>query len=227
MTDLLEVTTLSSVSGNDRNQVLDLIIESRRSIRKFKPEIPPRELIKQVIHAGLLAPYSGIAVSRNDFRQFIVILRDSETTSQVAVLLKHKIVSMYEELERQMRTDLFLKRHGQAFYENLKAMSQHGVPNIGKAPYYIVVAEQKGIPPVEHSSLAHCMQNMWLKSTALDLGFQLLSITAQMAEDKMFCDLLGIYPGDFALDGCLIGYPDAIPPLTKRPQIDRVTKWID
>jgi nitroreductase len=227
MINPLGVTTLSSVSGNERNQVLDLIIESRHSIRKFKPEMPPRELMKQVIYAGLLAPYSGIAVSRNDFRQFIVILRDSETTSQVAVLLKQKVVSMYEELERQMRIDSFLKRHGQAFYQNLRAMSQHGVPNIGKAPYYIVVAEQKGIPAVEQRSLAHCMQNMWLKSTALGLGFQLLSITAQMAEDKKFCDLLGICCGDFALDGCLIGYPDAIPPLAKRPQVDRVTKWID
>lgn len=227
MTNPLEVATLSSVSYNERNQVLDLIIESRRSIRKFKPEIPPRELVKQVIYSGLLAPYSGIAVSRNDFRRFIVILRDSETTSQVAVLLKQKIVSMCERLERRMRIDSFLKRHGQAFYQNLKAMSQHGVPNIGKAPYYIVVAEQKGVPPVEQRSLAHCMQNMWLKSTALGLGFQLLSITAQMAEDKKFCDLLSICPGDFALDGCLIGYPDAIPPLAKRPQVDRVTKWID
>jgi nitroreductase len=80
---------------------------------------------------------------------------------------------------------------------------------------------------VEQRSLAHCMQNMWLKSTALGLGFQLLSITAQMAEDKKFCDMLSICPGDFALDGCLIGYPGAIPPLAKRPQVDRVTKWID
>jgi len=227
MMNPLEVSILSSVSGTERNQVLDFIIESRRSIRKFKPEMPPRELVKQVIHAGLLAPYSGIAVSRNDFRQFTIILRDSETTSQVAVLLKQKMVSMCEKLERQMRTDAFLKRHGQAFYQNLKAMSQHGVPNIGKAPYYVVVAEQKGIPPVEQRSLAHCMQNMWLKSTALGLGFQLLSITAQMAEDKKFCDMLGIYPGDFALDGCLLGYPDAFPPLAKRPQADHVTKWID
>jgi nitroreductase len=106
-------------------------------------------------------------------------------------------------------------------------MSLLGIPNIGKAPYYIVVAEQKGIPPVEQCSLAHCMQNMWLKSTAVGLGFQLLSITAQMAEEEDFCDILGIHFGEFALDGCLIKYPETIPPPVKRPQIDQVTRWVD
>ena len=101
------------------------------------------------------------------------------------------------------------------------------MPNVGKAPYYIVVAEQKGIPPVEQHSLAHCMQNMWLKTTALDLGFQLLSIMAQMAEDREFCGLLNIPFGQFALDGCLIGYSDMIPPPAKRPCANEVTKWID
>jgi nitroreductase len=171
--------TLSTTSNKELNQALDTIIEARRSIRKFKPEKPPRELIGMVTQAGLLAPYSGLAVSRKDFRQFIVVPRESKVTPQIALLLRQKIEAICKELEKQTEHDLFLKKRGHAFYENLKAMSQHGVPNIGKAPYYIVVAEQKGIPTVEQRSLAHCMQNMWLKSTALGLGFQLLSITAR------------------------------------------------
>ncbi|MGD0953085.1 MAG: hypothetical protein ABR985_11955 [Methanotrichaceae archaeon] len=35
----------------------------------------------------------------------------------------------------------------------------------------MVVAERKSFPPVEQQSLAHCLQNMWLKATALGLGF--------------------------------------------------------
>jgi len=85
-------------------------------------------------------------------------------------------------------------------------MGEHEVTNIGKAPYYIVVAEQRGIPPVEHLSLAHCFQNMWLKAAALGLGLQLLSITQQLDTDKEFCDLIKIPIGEFVLDGCLLGY---------------------
>ncbi len=91
----------------------------------------------------------------------------------------------------------------------------------------LLVAELNGFPDVAPQSLAHCMQNMWLKSTALGLGFQLLSITAQMAEDKEFCDLLKIQSGEFALDGCLIGYPETLPPPVKRPKIDEISRWIE
>lgn len=209
------------------DRVLNYVIESRRSIRKFKSEVPPRELVEQVIRAGLLAPYSGLAVSRDDFRRFMIIPKESKSTAHVAALLKRRIVALYEQLDRQMQQNELLRERGQLFLRSLKVMSQQGVPNIGKAPYYIVVAEQRGIPPVEQRSLAHCMQNMWLKATALGLGFQLLSITAQMTEDKEFCDLLEIPFGEFAFDGCLLGYPDAVPKPPKRPHANEVTRWID
>lgn len=53
------------------------------------------------------------------------------------------------------------------------------VPGVGPAPEFIVVAEKKGFPEVEQQSLAHCLENMWLKANALDLGFQLVSSTAK------------------------------------------------
>lgn len=218
---------MATFTGDIYNQALDTIIESRRSIRKFKLDAPPRELVEKIIRAGLLAPYSRLAVSMSDFRRFIVLTRDSKSTAQAAILLKRRILALSKELNGQVQQNTFLREHGQAFLENLKVMSQRGVPNIGKAPYYIVVAEQKGIPPVEQRSLAHCMQNMWLKATALGLGFQLLSITAQMAEDREFCSLLGIPLGQFALDGCLVGYGDMSPPPPKRPSASEVTRWID
>ena len=101
-----------------------------------------------------------------------------------------------------MQTDEFVKQHAGPFLERLKQMGQYGIPNIGKAPYYIIVAEQRGIPAVEQLSLAHCLQNMWLKAAALGIGFQLLSITETLDKDKEFCDLIKIPEGEFALDGC-------------------------
>jgi nitroreductase len=222
-----EAEVLATSKSKDYNQALDWLIESRRSIRKFKLDTIPRQLVEQIIRAGLLAPYSGLAVFRDDFRRFVVIPRQSKSTVQIADLLKHRISNLCKQLETQMEQNTFTKEHGQAFLQNLKTMSQHGIPNLGKAPYYIVVAEQRGIPPVEQRSLAHCMQNMWLKATALGVGFQLLSITAQMAKDKEFCNLLNIPSGQFALDGCLIGIADMIPSPSRRPRPDEVTKWID
>lgn len=208
------------------NMALDSILEARRSIRRFKSELPPKELIEQIIRAGLFAPYSGLAVTGKDYRRFVVVLRESQVTERVRELMKRRAMLLSEQIAEQMEQSSFVREHGQAFIERLKITSKNGVPGLGVAPYYIVVAERRGIPAVEHRSLAHCMQNMWLKATASGLGFQLLSITAEMEDDKNFCDLLGIPQGQFALDGCLIGYPEATPAPTKRPQVSEVTKWI-
>jgi len=35
-------------------------------------------------------------------------------------------------------------------------VKNQGVPGVGTAPYYIIIAERKGFPPVEQQSLAHC-----------------------------------------------------------------------
>lgn len=208
------------------NIFIDKIIESRRSIRKFKPQAPPRDLIEQVLRAGLLAPYASASVSREDFRRFIVIPRESKATAQVAAILKRKAELWSKQLEEQTKIDEFVKQHAEPFLERLKQMSQRGMPNIGAAPYYIVVAEQRGIPPAEQLSLAHCLQNMWLKASALGLGFQLLSITEHLDRDKEFCDLIKIPMGEYALDGCLIGYPDMNPTPPKRPNLNQITQWI-
>jgi nitroreductase len=209
------------------NKLIDQLIESRRSIRKFKPEVPARELIEQILQAGLLAPYAAASVSREDFRRFIVIQRESNATAKVAAIMKRKAESWSKQLEAQMQTDKFAKQHAGTFLEILKQTAQYGMPNIGKAPYYIIVAEQRGIPAVEHLSLAHCLQNMWLKAAALGLGMQLLSITQQLGTDKEFCNLIKIPQGEFALDGCLLGYPDMKPSTPKRPSLNQVTQWIE
>jgi nitroreductase len=79
------------------------------------------------------------------------------------------------------------------------------------------MSARKGIPPAE--ALAHCLQNMWLKATALGLGFQLISGTGEMSGNKDLCELLGIPFGGFRLDGCLIGHPDRPPAPIDRPRL--------
>jgi nitroreductase len=204
---------MTSFTVEEQNQVLDYLIDARRTVRKFKNDTPPRPMVEKILQAGLLAPYAQISVTREDFRRFVVIPRESEVTSRVASLIKRRGAALYGDLEERMRQDEFLGSHGGPYLGRLKMVGQQGLPNLGKAPYYIVVAEQRGVPEVAELSIAHCLENMWLKATALGLGFQLLTITERMAEDREFCELIGIPFGEYALDGCLIGYPD-VPPHT-------------
>jgi len=59
---------------DERNHIFDEIIRSRRSIRVFKDEKPPKEDIDDIIEAGMLAPYAAAAVGDiKDFRRFLYL----------------------------------------------------------------------------------------------------------------------------------------------------------
>jgi len=196
-------------------------------MRSFAPDIPPKEDIMKIIRAGLLAPYAAQAVAGQDFRRFFVFREGSPQLAHVAALGKRQVKRMAEQLRDERAANSSLKDPAQGFVKRLERLAEMGVPGIGTAPYYIVVAERRGIPPVEQQSLAHCLENMWLKATALGLGFQLVSATAQMGQDREFCSVLDIPHGEFGTNGCAIGYPIKRPPPVERPDAREVTKWID
>jgi len=199
-----------------RNVALDQILAERRSHRRFRPEFPPDDDVRRILHAGLLAPFVAAAVgsSKDYFRRFFVLKQGSESLKAAMPLVFGEVTRMAGELENAMEKDPRLRAQAGQFAIRLSRFREAGiVPGVGTAPYYIVVAERKGFPPVELQSLAHCMQNMWLKATALGLGFQLVSITSRMSSDPVFCTLLGIEPGSWELMGCAIGIPKTSSPL--------------
>lgn len=61
---------------------LSEIIETRRSFRAFKPEVPPKELVDEVVRAGLLAP-----TGRN--RQSSVVIRIDDPALQAEIRAKN------------------------------------------------------------------------------------------------------------------------------------------
>jgi nitroreductase len=212
-----------------KNVVLDQVLAERRSHRRFRPDFCSEDEIRRILHAGLLAPFAAAAVgdSRDYFRRFFVMRKGSVSMNAVLPLVMRQVRTMSLDLEREMQKDPSLRAKAAGFVRRLSLIQDTGgVPGIGTAPYYIVVAERRGYPPVELQSLAHCLENMWLKATALGLGFQLVSITSQMSSDPAFCALLGLPPGAWELMGCAVGYPaDQISP-TIRPPAEDVTVWL-
>ncbi|AFM40043.1 nitroreductase [Desulfosporosinus acidiphilus SJ4] len=207
------------------DQNLDEIIKARRSIRLFTSEMPTKEDIKAIIQAGVLAPFAGLANTGKDGRKFIVVSRNNPLINQLSSVVKNRAGVFAEQFNAQTNSNPILRAQGQGFLKRLEMTAQQGPLGIGSAPYYIVVAEKRGIPDVQHKSLAHCMENMWLKATALGLGFHLVTITTQMEQDNEFCNLLSLPFGEYRLDGCAIGFPAQNPPQPIRSSIDDVTTW--
>ncbi len=213
-----------------KNAFLDQILAGRRSYRMFRPEFPPEDAIRRIIHAGLLAPFAAAALgnSTDYFRRFFVMKKGSRTIAAASPLVMEQVKVMAQALETEMEKNPALRTIAVSFVQRLTAIRKMGmIPGIGTAPYYLVVAERKGFPPVEQQSLAHCMENMWLKATALNLGFQMVSVTAQMSSDPAFCKILGIPAGEWELMGCAIGYPQEELGPSIRPPVDDVTRWLE
>lgn len=212
-----------------KNVALDRVLAERRSHRRFRPEFCSEDEIRRIIHAGLLAPFAAAAVgnSHDYFRRFFVLRRGSESMNSAIPLVMRQVQKMSADLETMMQTDAALRAKASGFVRRLSLMCESGtIPGIGTAPYYIVVAERRGYPPVELQSLAHCLENMWLKATALSLGFQIVSVTSQMSSDPAFCALLGLPSGEWELMGCAVGYPaDELSPAI-RPPVEDVTVWL-
>ena len=212
-----------------KNVFLDQVLAERRSHRRFRPDFCSEDEIRRILHAGLLAPFAAAAVgnSHDYFRRFFVLRKGSESMTLAIPLAMRQIQKMSADLESGMQKDPSLRAKAAGFVRRLSMMREAGVvPGIGTAPYYIVVAERKGYPPVELQSLAHCLENMWLKATALGLGFQLVSLTSPMSSDADFCSLLGLPHGEWELMGCAVGYPaDELSPAI-RPPVDDITVWL-
>jgi len=213
--------------SEEANRVLDDIIEARRTIRAFAKETPPKEAVERLIRAGSLAPYAALAVAgRAGFRRFIVLEKGTPARNEAARLVQ---LRAQKGLERMLQGRGGAPAEGNrddAYLGRLKMIAETGHPSLATAPYYIVVAEYQGFPPSGLQSLAHVLQNMWLKATALGLAFQLISVTESMAEDQAFARLVGLPFGEYVMDGCAVGYPGADPSPAPRPDMSSGVKWL-
>lgn len=209
------------------SRILDDIIKNRRSVRQFKKDPLTEELITTILTAGLWAPYAALAVSTSyDFRQFYVIPQGSEKLVRINDTIKEFSKGLLNQFEQQMNANPFVRENGKNFYQRLMTVVQEGVSGLIYAPCLIIVAEKKGFPPAEKQSLAHVMENMWLKSVSLNLGFRLLSIFENLNESKEFCEILGAEYGKYAFNGCIIGYPQNSPNEGKRAKLEEVVYWL-
>jgi nitroreductase len=198
---------------------LDEIILNRRTVRSFAPDRPTEGQIKLILKAGLHAPYAALAMPENEkLRRFIVVDGKSETVKRIKSIVRKradKFAGLIPFLNVFLR-----KKISAVFRKRLRT------DLMGEAPYYVFVVEPEGFPPAVKQSIAHCLQNMWLKATELGLGFRLVSIFEGMGKDREICRLLGIDTGRYAINCCAVGFPAQETEPSARPDLDEVTAWI-
>lgn len=214
---------MNDLNKNNVNEVLDRLLITRRSVRSFTKEVPSKELVEEIIETGRLAPYAILAVAKQtDFRRFFVISNNSLQMDKIKTILNDVIKTEISTHEKEAEHNITL----QSFITSLKMQVEKGILGVGTAPYLIIVGERHGIPAIEQKALSHVMQNMWLKSTALGLGFELVSVIGRLSDNKDFCDILGVPTGEFGFDACAIGFPATIVSREGRSVPELSIKWI-
>lgn len=189
-------------------------IMTRRSTRRMKPDLPPRELIERVIEAGRAAP-SG---SNSQTTHFIVITKPS-TLKDLAELVQSEFAKMEiaPDTYVSLRNSINASRTGNyVFHYN--------------APVLIVTANKKDYGNAMADS-ACALENMMIAANALNLGTcwinQLHWLTDHRAV-QAYMQNLGLKDDETITGGLILGYGfDGLPARTELKRTGNPVTWIE
>ena len=189
-------------------------IMTRRSTRRMKPDLPPRELIEQVIEAGRAAP-SG---SNSQTTHFIVITEPS-TLKELAELVQSEFAKM------EIEADTYV-----SLQNSIKASKTGGYVFHYNAPVLIVTANKKGCGNAMADS-ACALENMMIAANALDLGACWINQLHWLTEHKAiqtYMRNLGLKDDETITGGLILGYGfDGLPVRTELKRTGNPVTWIE
>ena len=175
-----------------------------------------------------MAPHAGATgTALADKRRFFVVRRESAAHERLSALALARVKANRMRLRIARRFVPGLAKRTAGFMKRLDALAAHGIRPLQEASAWIITAERKGFPPAEAKSIAHVLQNMWLKATELGMGFMLLTMTGMLSKDAAIMAELGLAKGEWELDGCLMGLP-AHPPTPSAERLpENAVAWLD
>ena len=205
----------------------DMLARSRRSCRNFGKDILEEATIRSILEAGWLAPHAGATgVALRDKRRFFVIRRESASHGRLHALALARIKANRRRLAIAGRFVPGFAKKTANFVKRLDALAGSGIRPLQEASVWILVAERKGFPPAETKSIAHVLQNMWLKAAESGLGFMLLTMTGMLSADAAVMAELGLTRGGWELDGCLVGIPANPPTPSTESLPENAVTWL-
>jgi nitroreductase len=203
------------------------LLQSRRSIRKFKRDRPSREVIESLIEAAVLAPSAS---NKQPWRFFIADRR--ELIDEMAAAVQAAVDRIVTHIEPQ-------------FIESFRAYGNYFV-RFREAPAVIVPAYRELVvlsnlvdahTAAEDVERIHAMelssglistslavQNLMLYAHSIGLGSS--SMTGPLLAREELKRLLGV-PDSWRLAAIIpVGYPDEEPASVPRKPVDAVIRWV-
>ena len=192
-------------------------ISARRSIRRFKPESIPRDVVERILRAGIDAPS---AKNRQPWR--FVVVTEKERNGMIAAMRGG--LEWMEQHGAETKLDAQLLKG--AWYTlgvmeqapvNIFILNPHGAsPDKPLLPYGERFADL-----ANEQSVGAAIQNMCLAAT--DMGLGSLWIADVYSAYHALTDWLGV---ECLLVAALsVGYPDVSPNERPRTKVSEATTW--
>lgn len=191
------------------------LIESRKSIRKYKKDLPPKDVIERILQAGLHAP-SG--KNRQNWRFFVVT---GKKRDEYLKLSQKSWLGIKEILQGRLKPSLydFTERF---FY------------TLGDAPVIIFCYSHNSSDERYHTSIGSvymAVENINLAALVEGLGSCTMGAPLEIKEDVDqwlgVTELPEYKSGELELlCAVVMGYPDHQPPKSPRWTEGRIT-WIE
>lgn len=186
---------------------------TRRSTRKMKPDLPPRELLERVVEAGRAAPSGS-----NSQTTHMLVITQPGILSDLAALVQAAFAAMepgpdaYVSLRHAASA---AKKGGYVFHYN--------------APVLIVTANQKGYGNAMADS-ACALENMMIAANALDLGSCWINQLHWLDENpavRAYLENLGLGRDETVTGGLILGYAaGGLPSREPLPRTGNPVTWL-
>ncbi len=192
----------------DEREKFYKLIESRTSIRKFKPEMPPKDTLQRILSAGMHAP-SG--KNRQNWRFFVVTGKKRDEYLKYS---QKSWLGIKGVLQTRLKPSLY--QFTERFFFTL-----------GDAPVIIFCysensPEEKDLTSI--GSVYMAAQNINLACQAEGLGCCTMGAPLEIKDE--INEFLGITQKLELLCAIVLGYPDHEPPKPPRQTEGRVT-WLE
>ena len=185
------------------------IIKNRRSVRQYKPDPVPREILQRVLDAANWAP-SGMNMQQWEF-----IVVTGATKNQLSDSFYMVAQAYSAKMDDESRKKMYLEF----------------AATYGGAPLIIAIlapkTEKESMQKMHLQSISAALQNLLLAAWAEGLGS--CWMTGPLADEPGIRSILDIAEDKEIVALTPIGYPAVIPPAPSRidPELKTKVKWVD
>ena len=205
---------------------LEEVIRTRRSIRRYRPEAPPREVIGRLVEVAAMAPSAS---NKQPWRFFAC--DDRATIDRMAKAVQESVDRVAAHVDDRLM-DAF-RAYGEYFVRFREApvvivpafremaVLSHLVGATVPEEERACIAELEFNSGIVSASLA--LQNLMLFAHSMGLGSS--SMTGPLLAAPALKSLLGIPPSWRIAAVVPVGYPDESPAATPRKPVEDVIRW--